>query len=278
MLNSSLFSEERKPLSRNLLLVLIILSVLSVFLLHLRSGVESAASVWLMAMLSALLYISGWYVLDKNRADEPDAKPKLFNSGMLLATCGALLGIVSSYLNGFGAVSIIGSLIPLIILMMRKQVARTFSQADLVLTPVLCASVFWGSGGLLGDPLVGVFPAVIVLLMAFVIQIAQITETEIRSTYTEIDEEEIFHRYRKRFAWTASIFFLFGVVSFWPWLGMIYNDAYFWLLIFGVILPMVFFWGRLRQPRAEGPYVALLRFNRVSPLLAGILLIAFAIG
>ncbi|MBU1919547.1 hypothetical protein KKG66_01780 [bacterium] len=283
MFNSFLFSAERKPISRNLLLSLIVLSVLTVFLLHLRSGIETTGSAWALAFVSALLFIAGGYVLSGNQSTPgdytgEDKMPTFFNNGILLAGCGVVLAVLSSYLHDFSAASSISFVSTFFLLGLRNQLVPRYSQAESILTPLLCASIFTGAAGLLGNPAIGVFPAAIVFLLVFVIQVTLNVEKEIRNTYSEIDEESIYHRYRKRFAWTASVFFLFGVVSFWPWLGMIYNDAYFWLLIFGVILPMVFFWGRLRQPRSEGPYTALLRFNRVSPLIAGVLLIAFAIG
>jgi hypothetical protein len=86
------------------------------------------------------------------------------------------------------------------------------------------------------------------------------------------------HGVNRRLAIVSTMLFLFGVVSLWPWLGKLYDGGYFWILVLGVLAPILFFWGRLRQPRGESPITALARFNRLLPYLAVVLLLALAIG
>lgn len=86
------------------------------------------------------------------------------------------------------------------------------------------------------------------------------------------------HYYARTLSWVSIILFFFGVVTLWPWLGKLYSDVYFWILIFGVLVPQLYFWGRVRQPHAEHPMLALIRFNRLLPYIGIILLIAIVLG
>ena len=285
LLNSPLFSENRTPLSLNLLLGLIMMAVLSILIMHARSDAETSSITWVMAPLTMFLFIAGWYMLYKPTAahiaetgsTSSETKP-LSSGGILLAGGGLLIGLLTTFMNSFGSGSYLILVFGFILLLFHRILAGKNGIADLILTPLMSAFVFLVSAGVLGNPSIAVFPAVIVLLLVFVLRVAMNAESEIRRHFQEIDEDTIFLTFRRRFAWTAGVFFLFGVVSFWPWLGMLYSDAYFWLLSLGVIIPLVFFWGRLRQPRSEGSLQALIRFNRVSPIIVCILMIAFAIG
>ena len=46
----------------------------------------------------------------------------------------------------------------------------------------------------------------------------------------------------------------------------------------GVLVPVLYLWGRLRQPRRQNSYLALLRFNRLIPYFGLVLLVAIALG
>jgi hypothetical protein len=295
MLNSPIFSPERQPVSRVLTLALIIAAVLAAIALHLRSGVETGSTTWILAAISITLVTAGWFVLDIERKSElkidtisdvqTDTQVNatgfhaiFFSKGMLLVFAGTITAFLSRYLNDFSAGSSIAIFTTFFAIGLYDQLGRKSRIAGLILAPILCGSLFTGVAGVLGNPIVGIFPGVISLLFVLVLRVTLDIEREIISLHRHRDDEAIFHLYRRRLAWTAGVFFLFGVVSFWPWLGSIYGQAYFWILIIGVILPLVFFWGRLRQPRDEGAQVALTRFNRISPIVAFALMLAFAIG
>ncbi len=68
------------------------------------------------------------------------------------------------------------------------------------------------------------------------------------------------------------------MITLWPWLGKIYGVGYFWILILGVLSPLLYLWGRMKQPGADTPLPALNRFNRLLPYIGLILLVAILIG
>jgi hypothetical protein len=295
MLNSRIFSSERQPVSRALILSLIIAAVLAAFALFLKSGKETESTTWILAVFSIILGVTGWMLLDKERKTgekgSPDSdlqttsqpasagpRTSFLGKGMLLVITGTLIALFSSHLNNLSTGSPIAILATFFAIGLYDRLGRKSRLAGLILAPILCGSLFTCVTGVLGKPVIGFFPGVITLLFVLVMRVTLDIEHEIVSLHGHRDDEAIFHLYRRRLAWTAGVFFLFGVVCFWPWLGSIYSQAYFWVLTIGVILPLVFFWGRLRQPRDEGAQVALIRFNRISPLIAFVLMLAFAVS
>jgi hypothetical protein len=295
MLNSAFFDAGRPPLTKGITLALVITAIISTFVLHFRSGAGTDAVALSLAIVSISLVVYGWFVLDRERdsrpridsmsdiqsdseANQTGAKAVYFSRGLLLVCAGTLIAIANTYINNLGTGSSIAVMSGFFAIILYDLGGRKSRLAGLILSPMLCGSVFIGTAGALGNPLVGLFPGVISLLFMLVIRVTLDLESEISTHHNDADDAEIFHHFRHRLAWTAIAFFFFGVVSFWPWLGMTYSHAYFWILVLGVILPLVFFWGRLRQPRSEGAQVALLRFNRISPVIAFVLIFAFAIG
>ena len=284
MLNSPIFSSERQPISRVLTLTLIIGAIIATFLLEIKSHAAISSTTWIFAVISIALVITGWLVLDKDRSRAESngtnvgTNTALFSRGMLIIVAGAMVASTSSYFNRLGLASSISFMLTFFAIGFYDQYGRKSRLAGLILAPILCGSLFTSVAGVLGNPVIGIFPGVIAALLVLVLRVTLEIEREIVSVHGTKDDETIYHMYRRRLAWTAGAFFMFGVVSFWPWLGGIYGNAYFWLLILGVILPLVFFWGRLRQPRSEGAQTALIRFNRIAPFIAFVLLLAFVIG
>ncbi|MDD5087514.1 MAG: hypothetical protein PHI18_01780 [bacterium] len=141
-----------------------------------------------------------------------------------------------------------------------------------------CAFPFILTSLLMGSPSSAGFPAVFALLFGLVI--GQMRDLQRRLTdRNDVTEDlpvhTIFHR---ELGWMSAVLFVFGVITLWPWLGERYGNGYFWVLVCGVLVPMLFFWGRLRQPRHEGSVAALYRFNRLMPYLGFIFLLAIAVG
>jgi hypothetical protein len=167
-----------------------------------------------------------------------------------------------------------------------------------IVNSALLVIPFVVTGALMGQTGAGAFPAALAFLLALVVHSTRDIEhlvqkhNEIDSasagsswTAKAADDTEFWthptlrvYGMNRRLAFVSLILFLFGVISLWPWLGKLYDGGYFWILILGVLAPILYFWGRLKQPRGENPVSALIRFNRLLPYISLILLIAFALG
>jgi hypothetical protein len=147
-----------------------------------------------------------------------------------------------------------------------------------VFYPLMLGCVPLATAALMGTPATGGFPAALAMLFTLVLNLTREIEVETETPEDGVDHPPVHFVHRLRLARISMVFFIFGVVSLWPWLGKIYGHAYFWVLVAGVLLPTTMYWGRLRQPRMESSYEALVRFNRLSPYLGGVLLLALALA
>lgn len=141
----------------------------------------------------------------------------------------------------------------------------------LSLTPLATALV-------MGVPGAGGYPAVLAMLLGFFALATRDLELRVKAEYERHDEIPVHLLYRSYLAMVSTVFFFFGVLTLWPWLGRLYGEGYFWILLIGVLAPILSLWGKLRQPRKQNSMVALVRFNRVLPYIGFILLLAIVIG
>lgn len=146
-----------------------------------------------------------------------------------------------------------------------------------VVAPLLLAAPFMLTAIFIGNPGCGGFPAVLVALLGAVAFTMRTLEHRLRADSAE-DDPAAQHYFGRTLAWVSTMLFFFGVVTLWPWLGKLYGDRYFWILVVGVLAPQLYFWGRLRQPHSEHPMNALIRFNRLLPYIGIILLVAIVLG
>jgi hypothetical protein len=151
--------------------------------------------------------------------------------------------------------------------------ARTY-----VLIPILFGLVCLGTAAILGQLAAGGFPAVLAIFLSLVLHATRRIEQELTVPSSTDDHPEVHRIHRGTLARISVVFFLFGVVCLWPWLGKMYGNGYFWIMALGVLVPIMLYWGRLRQPRSETSYEALVRFNRLAPYLAMVLGVALIVG
>ncbi|HEY3294334.1 MAG TPA: hypothetical protein VGL38_02750 [bacterium] len=131
---------------------------------------------------------------------------------------------------------------------------------------------------LMGRPGAGGYPAVLAVLLGLVVLTTRDIEHRAMAESGGREDFPVHTVYHRTLAWVSTVFFFFGVTTLWPWLGQIYDGGYFWILVLGVLMPVLYLWGRLRQPRGQNSLEALIRFNRTLPYLGIILLIAILIG
>ncbi len=150
--------------------------------------------------------------------------------------------------------------------------------AKALLAPPMFGALVLCVGAAAGAAAPGAFPALFTtLLSAIAITTRGLELGEFHASLEPRGPQahSVFHR---TLSVLSVVFFFFGVVALWPWLGKVYGFGYFWILVIGVIVPIMALWGRIRQPRGDTAEVALSRFNRVLPYSAALMLLAIAVG
>jgi hypothetical protein len=203
-------------------------------------------------------------------APSPSRALVLF-AGALLLIAPALSIAHATYLGWLAAI------VPLLLLVVWRLLLTEGLAVRLVLAPVALASPFLVTAIVMGRPQCAGFPSVLTILFAAVVFSTRNLEARLRVDSSERDPAA-HPAYYRTLAAVSTLLFFFGVVSLWPWLGKLYGDGYLWILVIGLLAPLFFVWGRLRQPRGAHPLHALMRFNRLVPYIGMVLLLAIAVG
>jgi hypothetical protein len=274
MSNSSFLSEERAPLPATLLKTGIILSGLVPLLLVMKSGTQPYILGYAAFAVAAVLAFVGWNnSLSNPTRNEPGA---FWN--ILLIAAGLVAGSGLFLQKAFSISGLLFCILMPVLTIIHAGLSSDARFAKHILLPLLFGSIFMFSAAALGDVAAGAFPAIVGALFVAVVRATFDIEEDFFENHADKKHFEVEHHYRTRLALTAVIFFLFGTVSLWPWLGEMYGSGYFYLLLFGVLIPLAFFWGRIRQPKMEGARTALIRFNRIAPILGLIYILALVVS
>lgn len=263
MLNNPFLSHERTPIPRRLLDAAVVLCGLVPVLLVVKSGVDVGIITIVTTILAGASLFIGWRLSPSSPGSvQSGVKWIVFGiAAIIVAATGLLLAEDLNVVTAFWLA------LPLILLFVHSKFTAAQRIFRHVLVPLLFGSIFMFIASALTLPSVGAFPAIIGILFVAVLRATLDIEEDVLENHADSDKLAVEHHYRHRLAVTAVIFFLFGTVSLWPWLGEIYGKGYFWIMLFGVLLPLAFFWGRIRQPKLEGARTALIRFNRIAPVL-----------
>lgn len=273
MSNSLFLSEHRSPVPDSLLRASIVLCGFVPYLLYFRTVTPVQMSVVLCAVAAVALTYMGWSVSRINRNGTS------IRVGVVLLLLSPLVAIAGLYVSDKLSLLTTFSLLVLpALVLLHSSLSSNAHIAKHILVPFLFGSIFLFVAGSLGVPVLGVFPAAIGTLFVAVVRATLDIEEDIFANHGDSDQIEVEHHYRHKLAITAVIFFLFGTVSLWPWLGEIYSKAYFWILLLGVLIPLAYFWGRIRQPKIEGARTALIRFNRIAPVIGLVHVLAFLVS
>jgi hypothetical protein len=265
------------PWNRPFLLIVVGCSVVVTAVLCVNVGAELSLSGGLAlaaSLLAAWPMVSARRTLDSSGpANVPSGKsraPAFFVAAAVLVAT-SLVMVNTTWLGWtFG-------LLPLVVLVVWRLLLSESRMAKLVLSPLVMGAPFVVTAIALGRPGSGGFPAALAILFGSVAFATR--DLEMRLVAESAEENPAADRfYRWTLAAVSTLLFFFGVVTLWPWLGKLYGDRYFWILLLGVLAPLLFFWGRLRQPRGENPMNALIRFNRLLPYIGLILLLAIVLG
>lgn len=263
MLNSPLLSQERTPIPGRLLDAAVLLCGIVPVLLVTKGGMDVGIITIVTTFCAEMLMFVGWRV-SPSYPGNANSGPKWIAFGIAAALVATIGLALAEELN---IVTVLCVLLPMVLLVAHSRITSEQRTLKHIMVPLLFGSVFFFAAGALGVPSIGGFPAVIGILFVAVLRATLDIEEDVLENHADSDKLAVEHHYRHRLAITAVIFFLFGTVSLWPWLGEMYGKGYFWIMLFGVLLPLAFFWGRIRQPKLEGARTALIRFNRIAPIL-----------
>ena len=274
MSNPSFLSEDRAPVPAAMLKAGIILCGLVPLLLVFKSGAQPSAMGYAAFAVAAVLGYMGW----NNSLSNPSRSEPGGFWNILLVASGAVACVGVFLGQSVGVWNILFCLLMPVLTIIHARMSPNNATARHIVLPVLFGSIFMFSAAALGNVEAGAFPAIIGALFVAVVRATLDIEEDFFENHADKKHFEVENHYRNRLAVTAVIFFLFGTISLWPWLGEIYSPAYFYLLLFGVLIPLAFFWGRIRQPKIEGAKNALICFNRIAPILGIIYIVALAIS
>jgi hypothetical protein len=266
------------PWNRGFLFLLVGASALAATVAGIHAG-SDAIVPGIAAIASAILAVYGRLKLS-NDSDSPSGENISSDGGRThgyVFLGGAFLVALAALMVGGGpgwrwAVVIA----PFVILALCPACFRTVGILPLVIIPLLFSFVIFDSASLMGEPGAGSYPSV----FAFFLVLVGLTTRRLEVALGEDTSGQGLHRrdHHRTLAILSTLFFFFGVISFWPWLGKIYGPGYFWVMVIGVLGPLLYLWGRLKQPHDDSPLQALQRFNRVLPYIGLILLIAIILG
>jgi hypothetical protein len=266
------------PWNRTFLMFVVCASVAVTVILSVNDGASFSVSA---ALVLVACVLAAWpFGRSRPRNSEvsgvipaPAGPPRalLFLGGAWVLMVAALLMNDTTYL-GWTV-----TLVPLALLTGWRLLFAGHRAAKLILAPLMFGLPFMAAAVALGQPQCGGFPAVLAVLFSAVA--FSMRDLEMRLLADSSEEDPASHpAYHRTLAVVSTILFFFGVFALWPWLGKLYGHRYLWVLVVGLLAPLLFFWGRLRQPHGEHPLNALSRFNRLIPYLGIVLLLAIVVG
>jgi hypothetical protein len=245
----------------------------------LRAGSVNSVS-GLLVFASCLLLAAAYRRLIVARPMSPDssATGAEHSRAYLMVLAAVLLSVGALALASVAWLGWLAVLLPSGLVVVLGSVPRRNRWMDTILGSLLLASPSLMMAVALGQPGRGGFPFALLFLFSLVVLATREVEHRVAVLGARTDDATVHALVHRSLAWVSVVFFFFGVVCLWPWLGGTYGGVYFWMLIVGVFAPILLFWGALRQPQRGPLAVALRRFNRVMPYVGVILLAAFAIG
>jgi len=254
-----------------------VLTVIGIILITVKHG---AVSWWpgVAACAAALLVLIGFRRIGGDTSEqEVRSEDRRRNYRFVWFSGGLLVSLGGLLLRGNASpVEWLLVAVPFFLAALLGALLSKHRTAAAWLFPLLLSLSVLGVSALMGNVAAGAFPAIFALVLLIILQATR--DLELRVTHSSMEDMAAHKLVHRRLNWISVIFFVFGVISLWPWLGKLYGLTYLWILIIGVLFPIMTLWGRLRQPRRENMLTALVRFNCVAPYASLILLLALVLG
>jgi hypothetical protein len=272
---------ERDPRAHSPLVTVLwgVLAVVVQGRLCLRDGISP---VWpgLIALVSLLVIALGamslWRRTGASRvsASDPAESSRLAGAskpgaktGHVVILAGGLLGFVVSVPFGVWTLSAAVLVLVLTLVDSRPGLLMDFIAA------VLASALFLGTATAFGRTILAGYPAA----LAFFFFLAWGATIGVETWKTDASGHRVTIATllgpRMALAVAGIFFFIFGIITTWPFLNGLYGPVYFWIVALGVDLPLLWMWGKLRGRDRELSQMAVARFNRLARWLTFVVLI-----
>jgi hypothetical protein len=233
--------------------------------------------IWpgIVALITALALVFAWLLLRQERLASLTKEAQNIPRFAACRRCWPIFllgGVIVSLAAGlqFALWAVVAALL---IVMSQKLFPRFVLLTDLI-GAVLAAILFLGAATAMGDTSLGGYPAA----FAFFFVLAWMASIAVEHHEMDVESGNITLATilgpRAALVLAGIFFFLFGIIASWPFLNEFYRPLYFWIVVFGVDLPLLWMWGRLRGRDKELSELALVRFNHRVRWLVFIVLLA----
>ena len=204
---------------------------------------------------------------DPARGSKPGAK-----IGHAVILAGGLLGFAAGV--PFGVWTLSAAVLVLLLTLTHNRPALL---TDFV-AAVLASALFLGTATAFGRTILGGYPAA----LAFFFFLAWGTTIGVETWKTDASDRRVTLATllgpRMALAVAGIFFFIFGIITTWPFLNGLYGPFYFWIVAIGVDLPLLWMWGKLRGRDKELSHFAIVRFNRRARWLTFIVLVGLLLA
>jgi hypothetical protein len=268
------------PWNPRFLILIVSASVVTAAVASLRAG-SDAMLPGIAALTVTLLGAFGRLKLNSAASAGEQATAPTGSSSMqgyLMIGAGFVIAIGTLVATGAGWLEWVAVASPFLVLAFCRYGFRPTSIAPLIVIPLLFGFIFLDTAILMGEAAAGGYPAVFTTFLVLVGLTTRRLEARYRDGEAAKHETLNHPVHRSTLALLSTVFFLFGVITLWPWLGKLYGVGYLWILVLGVLGPLLFLWGRMKQPGTDSPLPALVRFNRLLPYIGLVLMVAILFG
>ena len=219
----------------------------------------------IIALISTLTLIFGGVALCRKKAEGT-------NTNRAIVLAGGIIGFLAGVPFGLWTLGA-----ALLILLMSLIPHRFGIVADFIVA-VLAGSLFLGAATAFGRISTAGYPSAFVFFffLAWGTTIA-IGTWKVDTTSNRLTLATLLGP-RAALATAGILFFIFGIITTWPFLNGFYKSVYFWVIVIGVDIPLLWLWGRIRGRDKQLSDFALARFNRWIRWLTFVFLIALLLA
>ena len=227
----------------------------------------------IVALISSVTLIFGGMMLVRFRAasesnEDNPTNGQSIKSSYILLLIGGVVGFFGGVLLG------LWTLATALFIWLYCSIPQRLALLQHLLLALLTASLFLGTALAFDRFSLAAYPAAFAFFFFFAWQTTRAAETsrdDVKHGHATI--ATLFGP-KATLAIGGVLFFLFGIITTWPFLNGLYSTVYFWIVVLAVDFPLLWMWGKLRGRDKELSMEAIGRFNRVARWLIFIVLIA----
>lgn len=219
----------------------------------------------IVPFVSALALVFGGMSLRREKTASSEADSRL---GRILLLGGAVVGFVAGVPFG------LWTLWAAALLFFSNALSERLSFVYDLVIAVLAASVFLGTATALGGVLLGGYPAAFTFFFFLAWSASLAVETWKDDLQSHRLTLATFVGPHAALVISGILFFIFGIITTWPFLNEFYSSTYFWIIVVGVDLPLLWMWGKLRGRDKQLSEPAIMKFNRRTRWLTFVVLLA----